>query len=58
MLYEVITNDIQQVQQIIVMLMRVVFYAPIIAVGGIIKTTSTSGSMGWIIAIAVAALFV
>lgn len=52
------TNDIQQVQQIIVMLMRVVFYAPIIAVGGIIKTTSTSGSMGWIIALAVAALLI
>lgn len=52
------TNDIQQVQQIIVMLMRVVFYAPIIAVGGIIKTTNTSGSMGWIIASAVAALLI
>ncbi len=52
------TNDIQQVQQIIVMLMRVVFYAPIIAVGGIIKTTSTSGSMGWIIALAVTALII
>lgn len=52
------TNDIQQVQQIIVMLMRVVFYAPIIAVGGIIKTTSTSGSMGWIIALAVATLLI
>ncbi len=52
------TNDIQQVQQIIVMLMRVVFYAPIIAVGGIIKTTNTSGSMGWIIAAAVAALLI
>lgn len=51
------TNDIQQVQQVIVMLMRVVFYAPIIAIGGIIKTTSTSGAMGWIIAVAVAALF-
>lgn len=52
------TNDIQQVQQIIVMLMRVVFYAPIIAVGGIIKTTSTSGSMGWIIALAVTTLII
>ena len=52
------TNDIQQVQQIIVMLMRVVFYAPIIAVGGIIKTTNTSGSMGWIIAAAVVALLI
>lgn len=50
------TNDIQQVQQIILFLMRVVFYAPIIAVGGILKTTSKSGSMGWIIFGAVCAL--
>lgn len=52
------TNDIQQVQQIIVFLMRVVFYAPIIAVGGILKTTSKSGSMGWIIFAAVCTLFI
>ncbi|HPF83041.1 MAG TPA: ABC transporter ATP-binding protein [Bacilli bacterium] len=52
------TNDIQQIQQIVVFLMRVVIYAPIIAVGGIIKTTSKSGSMGWIIFGAVCALFV
>lgn len=51
------TNDINQVQQIIVMMLRVVFYAPIIAVGGILKTTATSGSMGWIIAVAVGCLF-
>lgn len=51
------TNDIQQIQQIIVFLMRVVIYAPIIAIGGILKTTSKSGSMGWIIFGAVAALF-
>lgn len=52
------TNDIQQIQQVVVMLMRVVFYAPIIAIGGIIKTTSADNSMLWIIIIAVAALFI
>lgn len=51
------TNDIQQIQQVVVMLMRVVFYAPIIAIGGILKTTSADNSMLWIIIIAVAALF-
>ena len=38
------------------MLLRIVFYAPIIALGGIIKTTSADNSMLWIIVIAVAAL--
>jgi len=51
------TNDIVQIQQVVVMLMRVVFYAPIIAIGGILKTTSADNSMLWIIIIAVAALF-
>lgn len=52
------TNDIQQVQQIITFLMKVVVYAPIIAIDGIIKTTSKSGSMGWIIFAAVLTLFI
>ena len=52
------TNDIQQIQQVVVMLMRVVFYAPIIAIGGILKTTSAENSMLWIIIIAVAALLI
>lgn len=52
------TNDIQQVQHIVVFLMRVVVYAPIIAIGGVIKTTSKSGSMGWVIFAAVATLFI
>ena len=52
------TNDIQQVQHIVLFLMRVVVYAPIIAIGGVIKTTSKSGSMGWVIFASVAALFV
>ncbi len=51
------TNDIQQIQQVVVMLMRVVFYAPIIAIGGILKTTRADHSMLWIIIIAVLALF-
>ena len=51
------TNDIQQVQGIVVMLLRVVVFSPIMAIGGIIKTTSKSGSMGWIIFASVCALF-
>lgn len=52
------TNDIQQIQQVIVFLMRIVFYAPIIAIGGILKTTSADKSMLWIIVVAVASLFI
>lgn len=50
------TNDIQQVQTLIVMLLRVVFYAPIIAIGGIIKVMTTDASLTWIIGIAVVAI--
>ncbi len=46
-------NDIQQVQNMLVMLIRIIFYAPILGVGGIIKALSTNVSMGWIIALAV-----
>ncbi len=48
------TNDIQQVQMTIVMLLRIVIYSPILAVGGIIKVLNTNTSMVWIIALAVA----
>ncbi len=47
------TNDIQQIQMVVVMLLRVVIYAPIIGVGGIVKVTNTKTGMGWIIAVAV-----
>ncbi|EJP6471983.1 ABC transporter ATP-binding protein [Clostridium botulinum] len=47
------TNDIQQVQTFMVMLLRIVFYAPILGVGGIFKVLKTDTSMAWIIAIAV-----
>ncbi|MDB2102919.1 MULTISPECIES: ABC transporter ATP-binding protein [Clostridia] len=50
------TNDIQQVQMLMVMMLRVVIYSPIIAIGGIIKVTKTNTSMTWIIAVAVIAI--
>ena len=51
------TNDIQQVQGIIVFMMRIVVYAPIMAFGGIIKTYNASNSLIWIVGIAVICLF-
>lgn len=50
------TNDIQQVQMVIVMLLRMVLYAPIIGIGGVIKVTGTGTGMGWIIGVAVGAI--
>ena len=47
------TNDITQIQMVVIMIMRMVFYAPIIAVGGIIRAIGKSSSMWWIIALAV-----
>lgn len=48
------TNDIQQVQMVAVMMLRMVVYAPIIGVGGVVKVLNTRTGMGWIIAVAVA----
>lgn len=50
------TNDVQQIQMVCVMLLRMVAYAPIIAVGGIIMVIKTHSGMEWIIVVAVAAL--
>ncbi|MBE6138534.1 MAG: ABC transporter ATP-binding protein [Firmicutes bacterium] len=47
------TNDIQQVQSIVVFLLRVVFYAPIIGIGGVVKAYNTNPSMTYVIGIAV-----
>ena len=47
------TNDIQRIQQMLVMLIRVVIYAPIMGVGGVVKVLRTEASMTWIIALAV-----
>ncbi len=54
------TNDIQQIQQLLAILFRVVVYAPIIAIGGFIKVlTSTDNVLAWIIAVVIiATLFV
>lgn len=50
------TNDIIQIQLVLIMLIRLVFYAPIMGTGGIIKALQTSPSMSWIIALAVIVL--
>lgn len=47
------TNDIQQIQMMLVFLIRIVFYSPILAIGGVIKVLNTNVSMTWIIALAV-----
>ena len=51
------TNDIQQIQQLITILFRVVVYAPIIGFGGLVKVlTGTDSSMAWIIGVAIIAI--
>lgn len=52
------TNDIQQVQMLIVLLLRMVTYAPILAIAGVIKVIGTGSGMSWIIVAAVIALAV
>jgi ATP-binding cassette subfamily B protein len=51
------TNDITQIQIVVVMGMRMFIYAPIIAIGGIIRAIGKSPNMWWIIALAVVAMF-
>lgn len=50
------TNDITQVQMVVILMMRMVFYAPIMGVGGIIRAINKDSSMWWIIAVAVGML--
>ena len=47
------TNDIQQVQQVMAMLFRIVLYAPILGLGGVIRVLNTDASMTWILGVAV-----
>jgi len=47
------TNDIQQIQMVSVMLLRMVAYAPILGIGGILNVMQTGAGMGWIIVLAV-----
>ncbi|NBI05998.1 ABC transporter ATP-binding protein [Senegalia massiliensis] len=50
------TNDITQIQNLIVIMIRMVFFAPIMGIGGVIKAIGKSASMSWIIGVAVIAL--
>lgn len=51
------TNDIQLVQNVSIMLMRMVLYAPILAIGGIIMVITTTPQLGWIVVTAVILVF-
>ncbi len=50
------TNDVTQVQMVVMLMMRMVFYAPIIGIGGVIRAVDKSANMWWIIAVAVIVL--
>ena len=52
------TNDITQIQMVVIMMVRMVFYAPIIGIGGIIRAIGKDSSMWWILALAVGILIV
>jgi len=52
------TNDIQQIQMTTVILLRMIMYAPILGIGGIIKVANTRTGMGWIIAVGVGIIIV
>lgn len=47
------TNDIQQIQMVTSMMLRMILYAPVLGIGGIIKVINTGANMGWIIVLAV-----
>ena len=46
------TNDIQQIQTVLVFILRMIFYAPILALGGVYRVFQTNSSMFWIIGVA------
>lgn len=50
------TNDITQIQMLVIMMMRIVLYAPILGIGGIFRALAKSTSMSWIIAVAIVVL--
>ncbi len=50
------TNDVQLVQNVSIMLVRMVLYAPILALGGVVMVMATNPSMGWVVAAAVLAV--
>lgn len=52
------TNDIQQIQLVMSMIFRIILYAPILGIGGVMKVLKTNTSMAWIIGVAVGMIFV
>ena len=50
------TNDIQRVQMFTIMMLRMIFYAPILGIGGVIKALRTNVSMAWIILVGILAI--
>jgi ATP-binding cassette subfamily B protein len=50
------TNDVTQVQMVVMIMVRMVFYAPVMGIGGVIRAIGKGGSMWWIIAVAVMVL--
>lgn len=50
------TNDIQQIQMVCAILIRMIAYAPILGIGGVIKVVETGAGMGWIIVLAIAVI--
>lgn len=52
------TNDIQQVQNVVVLLLRMVIYSPILGIGGVLKVLAADTGMGWIIFVALAFIMV
>ena len=52
------TNDVQQIQMVSIMLLRMVAYAPIMGIGGIVKVANTKTGLDWIIVVAVVAIFI
>lgn len=52
------TNDVQQVQQVMAMMFRIVLYAPILGIGGVIKVLNTDSSMTWILGVAVGLILI
>ncbi len=47
------TNDIQQIQMVLVLILRMIIYAPILGLGGVLKILSTDTSMAWIVGFAI-----
>ncbi len=52
------TNDITQVQMVVILMLRMVFFAPIMGIGGILRAVNKAPSMSWLIAVAVAVLLI